>query len=331
MLSTRRSDRLEIITVPPRTRAATFGEDVATGLSAPRKSLSSRYFYDKIGSALFDAITHLPEYYPTRRETEILSEQGWEIVRALGEPVEFLELGSGSAIKTRILIEEALRAQGSLRYTPIDISADALESSARALVTAYSQLRVRGVIADYFDVLGSPVLDFEHRALAMVMGSNLGNYDLEQAVALLTRLNSALRPGDGLLIGVDGEHDGTVLELAYGDPTGVTAAFDKNLLARINRELGGNFDVASFSHVALYDARRRCVDSYLVSSCAQTARIEAIGLTVTFAAGERIHTESSYKFDRDRIAALGASAGFTIRQTWADATTRFGVHLLTKG
>jgi L-histidine N-alpha-methyltransferase len=330
MVATLRSDRLEIFTVPSRERGATFAEDVACGLSASAKFLSSRYFYDEVGSALFDAITHLPEYYPTRLETEILAEQGWEIVRALDGPVEFLELGSGSAVKTRILIDEALRAQGSLRYTPIDISADALTASARSLVTAYSALRVRGFIADYFDVLASPMLDFEHRALAMLMGSNLGNYTPDQATALLSSLYGALRTGDGLLIGVDGESDGTTLERAYDDPTGVTAAFDRNLLARVNRELGGTFDVASFAHVASYDAQRRCVDSFLVSTRAQTVRIETLGLTVAFAAGERIHTESSYKFDRDQIAALGAAAGFTIKQTWTDATNRFGVHLFTK-
>jgi L-histidine N-alpha-methyltransferase len=295
-----------------------------------RKSLPSRYFYDELGSALFDAITHLPEYYPTRLETEILTEQGWEIVRALDGPVEFLELGSGSAIKTRILIDEALRAQGTLRYTPIDISPDALLGSARVLLAAYPGLRVRGFAADYFDVLASPLLTFERRTLAMLMGSNLGNYDPEQSAALMSSLCNALRPGDGLLIGVDGESERAILELAYDDPTGVTAAFDKNLLARINRELGGRFDLASFSHVARYDAARRCVDSCLVSSRAQTVRIEAFDLDVTFAEGERIHTESSYKFDRNQIAALGAAAGFTLKQTWADASARFGVHLFKK-
>ncbi|HEY5258856.1 MAG TPA: L-histidine N(alpha)-methyltransferase [Candidatus Baltobacteraceae bacterium] len=330
MFSTMRSDRLEIITVPPRSRWATFGEDVAAGLTAARKHLWSKYFYDDVGSALFDAITHLPEYYPTRAETEILVEQGWEIVRALEEPVEFLELGSGSAAKTRILIEEGLRAHGSLRYTPIDISSDALCASARALVAAYPALRVRGFIADYFDVLASPELTFERRALAMLMGSNLGNYAPDRAHALLTGMHRALRSGDGLLIGVDGESDRATLERAYDDPLGVTAAFDRNVLARINRELGGTFDVTTFTHVVSYDERRRCVDSFLESNRAQTVRIEGIGLAVAFAAGERIHTESSYKFDRKAIVALGTAAGFTIKQSWLDAANRFGVHLFIK-
>ncbi len=149
------SDRLEIVTVPHLAKTATFAEDVASGLDGSPKSLSSKYFYDDLGSAIFDAITHLPEYYLTRAETEILHESGWEIVRSLEEPVEFLELGSGSAVKTRVLIDEAIRAQGSLRYSPIDISAEALEASARGLVDAYPQLRIRAYAADYFDVLGS--------------------------------------------------------------------------------------------------------------------------------------------------------------------------------
>jgi len=331
MSSTLRSDRLEILTVPPSGRGRTFGENVAAGLTAPRKHLSSRYFYDDLGSALFDAITHLPEYYLTRAETEILSEQGWEIVRALDGPVEFLELGSGSAVKTRILIEEALRANGRLRYTPIDISSEALCGSAGALVDAYPALRVRGFIADYFDVLASPLLAFEDRALAMLMGSNLGNYAPDEAAALLASLYRALRPGDGLLIGVDGERDRAILERAYDDPAGVTAAFNRNLLARINRELGGTFDVAAFSHIASYDPARRCVDSFLASPRAQTVRIETLDLDVALAAGERIHTESSYKFDREWVAALGATAGFTLKQTWNDDAMRFGVHLFAKG
>jgi L-histidine N-alpha-methyltransferase len=325
------SDRLEIVTVPNLARTATFGEDVAAGLGATRKHLSSKYFYDDLGSALFDAITHLPEYYLTRAETEILHESGWEIVRALEEPVEFLELGSGSAVKTRILIDEALRAQGTLRYSPIDISVEALVASARSLSDAYPQLRIRGYAADYFDVLGSPELTHERRVLAMFMGSNIGNYDPPMARALLAKVNASLRPGDGLLIGADLKKDPAVLEAAYDDPTGVTAAFDKNVLARINRELGGTFDLRSFEHVAIYDEARGCVDSYLESTRTQRVRVETLDLELAFFEGERIHTESSYKFDRDSMARLVEAAGFRLEKTWTDAADRFGVHLCIKG
>lgn len=321
------SDRLEIVTVPHRRQAKSFAEDVAAGLTAATKSLSSKYFYDELGSALFEAITHLPEYYLTRAETAILHESGWEIVRALEEPVEFLELGSGSAVKTRILIDEAIRAQGALRYSPVDISPDALEASARALVESYPTLRVRAYAADYFDVLGSPVLKRERRVLAMFMGSNIGNYDPASAVALLQKVAASLQPGDGLLIGADLKKDRATLEAAYDDPAGVTAAFDKNVLARINRELGGTFDVRGFEHVAVYDERRGCVDSFLEATRAQRVRIEAIGLDIAFEAGERIHTESSYKFDRASMARTVEAAGFTLARTWTDAADRFGVHL----
>src|SRR5581483_8426241 len=257
------SDRLEIVEVPPNGKRASFAEDVSSGLTSTPKRLSSVFLYDDLGSALFDAITYLPEYYLTRAETAILRESGWEIVRALEEPVEFLELGSGSAIKTRILIEEALRAQGTLRYSPIDISVEALRVSASNLIDAYPTLNVRAYAADYFDALESPKLELGPRVLAMFMGSNIGNYTPTEANLLLTRIAQRLRPGDGLLLGADSIKDRQTLEAAYDDSVGLTAAFDKNILARINREFGGTFDPRDFMHVAVYDDVRHSVDSYL--------------------------------------------------------------------
>ena len=326
---TRLSDRLEIVTLLAAKRAS-FADDVARGLTAEHKFLASKYFYDEIGSMLFDAITLLPEYYLTRAETEILHEWGWEIVRSLEGPVEFLELGSGSAVKTRLLIDEALRAQGSLRYCPIDISPEALRASVVALSEAYPSLRVRAYAADYFDVLDSPQLTFEGRVMAMFMGSNIGNYSPPAAAVLLERIAERLRPGDGLLVGADSKKDRATLESAYDDPIGVTAAFDRNVLARINRELGGTFDVRSFDHVARYDEERGCVDSYLEARSAMRVRVEALGLDVAFARGERIHTESSYKFDPAVIAALAHNAGFRLGSSWTDRARRFGVYLLVR-
>jgi len=325
------SDRLEIVELPRAAATHSFADDVRAGLGVENKSLPSKYFYDALGSALFDAITQLPEYYLTRAETEILHEWGWEIVRVLDSPVEFLELGSGSATKTRILIEEALRMQGSLRYAPIDISMDALRASSTTLVDSYPNLSIRAYAGDYFTVLASKAVRFERRALAMLMGSNIGNYTPHEARALVALLGSALRPGDGLLIGADSKKDRATLERAYDDPTGVTAAFNRNLLARVNRELGGTFDVAGFDHVARYDERRGCVDSFLQTRSAQTARIAALDLDVTLAAGERIHTESSYKFDERDIEELAAATGFTLRKVWYDRERRFAVHLLVRG
>lgn len=323
-------DRLEIVELPRAVAMQSFADDVRTGLSARRKTLWSKYFYDDLGSALFDAITRLPEYYLTSCETEILQTWGWEIVRMLGGPVEFLELGSGSAQKTRILIEEALRVQPSLRYSPIDISLDALRASSSALVEHYAGLSVRAYAGDYFAVLGSEALELEQRVLAMLMGSNLGNYEPRAARDLVALIGRALRPGDGLLLGVDRKKDAATLELAYDDPTGVTAAFDKNVLGRINRELGGTFDLPSFTHIASYDAQRGCIESFLESGVAQRVRIEALDLEVAFERGERIHTESSYKFDDAAIDALAADAGFARKKSWTDRGSRFSVYLLVR-
>ena len=324
------SDRFELVTVPPARGLPSFAEDVAQGLSASPKHLPSKYFYDEVGSALFDAITHLPEYYLTRAETEILSEWGWQIVRLLDAPVDFLELGSGSAVKTRLLIDEALRVQGELRYSPIDISTEAICASSLALVESYPGLRVRAYAGDYFDVLGSHPVRSDRKMLAMFMGSNIGNYEPGEAQTLLRLLSSALRRGDGLLIGTDLKKDRATLELAYDDPAGVTAAFNHNLLARINRELGADFDPRNFRHVARYEERPGRVASYLEALERTVVRVPGAGIDAKFEVGERIHTESSYKFAEEDVARLAADAGFRAASAWRDRAKRFSVSLLVK-
>ncbi len=321
------SGRLAIIRGPQPAQSASFGDDVRAGLSSAEKHLSSKYFYDELGSALFDAITVLPEYYLTRAETEILRQWGWEIVRALGNPIEFVELGSGSAIKTRILIDEALRVQRSLRYSPIDISGEALRASAQALVAAYPSLTVTAYAGDYFALLEAGGLQREKRTLALFLGSNIGNYEPQQAVRLLAAIASSLKAGDGLLLGADLKKDPHVLQLAYDDPAGVTAAFNKNVLARINRELGGTFDLRDFRHVATYDDESGAVRSYLEALRAHDVRVEGIDLAIAFGAGARIHTESSYKYSIQDIARLGAGAGLRLERTWTDSQERFSVNL----
>ena len=323
-------DRLEIVQVAGAAAGDQFPQDVRNGLTAAPRALSSKYFYDDLGSALFDAITYLPEYYLTRAETEILREWGWEIVRVLEEPVEFLELGSGSASKTRRLIEEALRVQPTLHYSPIDISPDALRVSSTTLVESFPGLRIRAYAGDYFTVLASGALAFERRVLAMLMGSNIGNYEPRAARELIALLSRTLRPGDGLLLGVDRKKDPKTLELAYNDPTGVTAAFDRNLLGRINRELGGTFDLRAFEHVVHYDEKLGCVNSYLQSKGRQQVRIDALDLNITIEDGERIHTESSYKYNDADVAELAIANGFELRKTWTDRASRFALHLLVR-
>jgi L-histidine Nalpha-methyltransferase len=324
------SDRFELITVPRSRGVPTFAQDVARGLRSKPKRLPSKYLYDEVGSALFDAITRLPEYYLTRAETEILSQWGWQIVRVLDAPLDFVELGSGSAIKTRLLIGEALRVQPQLRYSPIDISTEAIRASSMALVESYPALSVRAYAGDYFDVLASHALVSERKMLAMFMGSNIGNYEPEEAKQLFSLLGEALRPGDGLLLGADLKKDAATLELAYDDPAGVTAAFDRNLLVRINRELDGAFDLAKFAHVVHYDETRGSVDSFLEARERMSVPIRSLGLRVALSSGERIHTESSYKFSDEEIAALGRAAGFRQRAVWHDGGKRFGVQLLVK-
>ncbi|HEY6327603.1 MAG TPA: L-histidine N(alpha)-methyltransferase [Candidatus Cybelea sp.] len=324
------SDRFELITVPRSRGVPSFAQDVAQGLRSKPKHLSSKYFYDEVGSALFDAITRLPEYYLTKAETEILSQWGWQIVRVLDAPLDFVELGSGSAVKTRRLIGEALRVQSQLRYSPIDISTEAIRASSMALVESFPALSVRAYAGDYFDVLSAHVLVSDRKMLAMFMGSNIGNYEPGEGKQLLALLGGALRPGDGLLLGADLKKDAATLELAYDDPVGVTAAFNRNLLARINGELDAAFDLGKFAHVVHYDEARGSVDSFLQASERMSVPIRSLGLRVSFNAGERIHTESSYKFTDDEIAALGRAAGFRPHAVWHDRAKRFGVQLLVK-
>jgi L-histidine Nalpha-methyltransferase len=312
------SDRFELIEVPRAQATQSFARDVVEGLTSSPKRLSSKYLYDDVGSVLFDAITHLPEYYLTSAETEILREWGWEIVRMLGEPIDYLEAGSGSAVKTRLLITEALRVQDRLQYSPIDISTIALRTSSLALIESFPQLSIRAYAGDYFDVLTSPRLRLERRTLAMFMGSNIGNYEPPEALRVLQLLGGALRAGDGLLLGVDHKKDVETLTGAYDDVAGVTAAFNKN------------FDLRNFKHVVRYDERRGSVDSFLEAQSAATVVLRKVDIEVTFAAGERLHTESSYKFADEDIARLASAAGFTVGKTWHDRLNRFGVRLLIK-
>jgi uncharacterized SAM-dependent methyltransferase len=198
------------------------------------------------------------------------------------------------------------------------------------MVESYPGLSVRAYAGDYFDVLASKTLQFDRRMLAMYMGSNIGNYEPAQARHLLKLLAAALRPGDGLLLGTDLKKDRAILEAAYDDPVGVTAAFNKNLLERINNELGGNFDVRNFDHVVHYDETRGSVDSFLQARRAARVDVASIDLRVSFEAGERIHTESSYKFSDRDVAELGAATGFRLSSTWHDRARRFSVHLLVR-
>jgi L-histidine Nalpha-methyltransferase len=320
-------ERFLLYRAPVVEQTETFADDVRAGLAAVQKHLSPKYFYDALGSALFEAITQLPEYYLTRVETEILQRYAGEMLASLDGPVELVEFGSGSAQKTRILIGEALELQTRVEYHPIDISGTALVQSVSGLIREYERLHVTAYASDYFEVLASARLRTSKRVLALFLGSNVGNYEPERAEALLSAMSASFKPGDALLLGTDLKKDSATLELAYNDPTGVTAAFDKNLLGRINRELGGHFDLDAFEHVARYDARRGAVDSFLVSQRGQTVAIDSLATHVPFRTAESIHTESSYKFADADLARLAERSGFRVAKSWTDPLGRYAVSL----
>ncbi len=315
---------------PQPARMASFADDVRTGLGMRPYTLMPKYFYDDLGSALFETITHLPEYYLTRVERDLLATYAPDIVAGFGEPLELVELGSGSATKTRLIIDAILAGQDRLTFHPIDISPDALIESSEALVAANDALHVRAYAGDYFGLLRARRIETRDRVLALYLGSNIGNFEPLQARELFGLLGDTLHSGDGLLIGYDLKKDPSVLELAYDDPTGVTAAFNKNLLARINRELGGDFDLRAFSFFARYDEHDGVVRSHLRADRPFTAHIPGAGIDVPFEAGETIHMESSYKFTREDMLALVAPFGFVERRTYSDAAGRYALSLFIR-
>lgn len=302
-----------------------FARDVREGLTAARKSLPPRWFYDELGSSLFDAICFLPEYYVMRAEAEVL--HGWrdEIAASFGPHIRLVELGSGAARKTRILLDPLTARQPDLEYVPVDVDAAMLERSGRELLRDYTQLRVTAVCSDFSrpSVPLSLLSRSRARTVVLFLGSTIGNLDPAAAVAMLRDLRSALAPGDALFLGADLRKDRSILEPAYDDALGVTAAFNLNLLGRINRELGGHFDVSAFRHRALYDETLGRIEMHLVSTRAQRVRIDALDLEVAFAEGETIHSESSYKHDDATLSALAQASGFVIEKTWRDAGNRF--------
>jgi L-histidine Nalpha-methyltransferase len=313
-----------------------FAEDVRRGLTANPKALPPKYFYDELGSHLFDAICLVPEYYLTRAEGEIFERHAAEIVeeaRRGGARVTLVELGSGSASKTRRIIDALLFGQSRLKYVPVDISAAALEASASALLGDYEALGVSAYAADYDAALPrlSSELEDGARALVLFLGSNVGNFDRAEARDFLRRVRQVLRAGDRLLLGADLKKERAVLEAAYDDAHGVTAAFNLNLLARINRELRGDFSLRDFRHVALYDETEGRVEMHLESRREQTVHLGALDLEVTFRQGERMHTENSHKYSLAELSALAAATGFERTHTWLDTNERFSSNLFVAG
>jgi dimethylhistidine N-methyltransferase len=300
--------------------------DVREGLTATPKHLPAKLFYDAVGSQLFEQITELPEYYLTRTERSILEQYAAEILRQAGPSLTLVELGAGTATKTRILIEELLQRQSRVLFYPIDVSASALEEAVRQLGAQFPALRVNPIVADYTG--GVPALSrISGRKLVLYIGSSIGNFELPQAIRLLRRIRQTLRSGDALLLGADFAKSTKILLPAYDDAQGVTAAFNKNILTRLNRELGADFAVDFFRHVALWNRRCSRMEIYLESLVDQSVFLPVLDLDVRLKAGERIHTENSYKYTDEMIESILRESGFRLEHTWCDRKKWFGVHL----
>jgi dimethylhistidine N-methyltransferase len=299
--------------------------EVIHGLSQDQKRIPPKFFYDRRGSRLFDAITELPEYYPTRTEIGILHSHGAEMAEVVGRGALLVELGSGSSLKIRCLLEALEPAV----YVPVDISRDHLMESATKLAASFPGLEVHAACADYSVPFGLPVEPNGHDLAAFFPGSSIGNFDPADARHFLERIGTLVGPGGKLLIGVDLVKDSRTLHAAYNDAQGVTADFNLNLLRRINRELEGDFDLATFEHNAFFNADESRIEMHLVSRIEQTVRVAGRGFA--FRAGESIHTESSYKYTIEGFQALARQAGFEAARCWTDTKQLFSVHCLRFG
>jgi L-histidine Nalpha-methyltransferase len=305
-----------------------FSVDVRRGLLARPKQLFPKYLYDELGSELFEAICLLPEYYLTRAENEILTRYADEIAASIEGPLTLLEMGSGSATKTRLIIEALLRRQTELHFIPVDISASALDTSSRVLLQSYPRLKITAYASDYYDGLTALRQDAERgRTLTLFLGSNIGNFDADEAHTFLRALRGVLKEGDALLLGADLRKEQATLEAAYDDALGVTAAFNLNLLARINREFDADFNIRSFKHYVQYNEALGRVEVYIESLREQRVLLRKLDLEASFTTGERIHTENSYKYDPDGLSALASATGFTRARTWLDRREQFSSNL----
>lgn len=300
-----------------------FFSEVIFGLSQSPKTIPCTWLYDRRGAELFEEITRLPEYYPTRTETSLLNTLVAEVAHRVGRCAHLIELGSGSSTKTRLL----LRAMPALAsYVPIDISAESLQAAAVALQQEFPALAVCPLAADFTQPFALPTTPQAGPCLGFFPGSTIGNFAPAQASALLANFGRALGTGAYLLIGVDTTDNPELLVPAYNDARGITAAFNLNLLARINRELEGNFQLEQFNHVAHFDAKKRRVEMHLI--CERAQQVQVLGRTFNFQAGESIHTENSHKYPATEFTRMSLQAGWQILRSWRDpGATGFTVFL----
>ncbi len=305
-----------------------FAAGVRAGLSKPQKELHSKYLYDELGSALFEAITFLPEYGLTKADERLLREHAGDIAGLVPDPRIVIELGSGTGRKTRSVLSALHRRRRDLRYFPIDVSAEALARCERELADI---AEVRPRQQSYLDGMASATEERrnDEPLLVLFLGSTIGNFERSCALEFLRDLRSALRRGDNLLLGADLVKEPDRLIAAYDDPTGVTAAFNLNLLARVNRELEGEFDLRSFQHEARWNERQRRIEMHLRSRVHQSVAIAACGANFQFHAGESIWTESSHKFFPDEMYQMAAETGFRVETQWVDRQWPFVESLWT--
>lgn len=319
MTSLNRQERLILIVPQGEANTAVFGDAVRAGLTAPSKQLPCRYFYDQQGSFWFEEICKLPEYYLPRAEREILERRRAEIISLFPDPMIIGELGCGNAAKTRLLIAQAVDRHGTLRYVPVDVSRAMLEETCLTLLQDFPTLEIFAVAGDYTVGLAQLKTQTDRRKLILWLGSNIGNLDRDQAEDFLREVKATMTPVDRFLVGIDLRKDRVVLEKAYDDAAGVTAQFNLNILARINRELGGHFDLTAFQHRAIYNEELGRIEMYLVSRRRQRVAIDGLSQEINFERGEAIHTENSYKYSPAEIGALARASGFSIERQWFDA------------
>jgi dimethylhistidine N-methyltransferase len=323
---------MHVLSCPHLPEAANtpLGSEVYRGLTARQKTLSPWLFYDAQGSELFEQITELPEYYPTRTERSILSAHADQIVAAAAgcEELTMIELGAGTATKTGLLLKAAVRRQSEVTYHAIDVSGTALDEAKRRIEAELEGVAVVPRVGDYTEGLGQVDADGQRR-MVLYIGSSIGNFEPADALQLLRDIRKELKPGEKLLLGVDMVKDREVLLRAYDDAAQVTAAFNKNVLARINRELGANFNLNLFRHRARWNEECSRIEMHLESLIAQHVVIPALDLEVKLQRGETIHTENSYKFRDEGVIEMLERADFHLSDHWTDEREWFGVYLAT--
>lgn len=310
----------------PRLALSPIAEDVLQGLSANPKRLPPKLFYDEAGSRLFEQITELPEYYLTRTERAIFQASAKEIIQQAGSNLTLIELGAGNASKTAILIQAMCQRQLQVEFYPVDVSAAALQSAVSSLNGSFPRLHVRPIVADYSHGL-LQLASLSGRKLVLLIGSTIGNFEPGEALHFLRCVRESMRPGDALLLGFDMVKSPRLLHAAYNDSQRVTARFNQNVLVRINSELGGDFAVDRFRHVAFWNRRRSRIEMHLESLQEQNVWVEQLEKSFHFVEGETIHTENSYKFSANTINSLLQESGFVLEKRWNDPQRWFSVVL----